>query len=688
MKFLFVLLFISLLNISRATYLDYVHPGQNKTHHYKLGKSFSDEWLGMCIYALKPQLTDSTITDPDPRQIASKSGLRSTTVNHNAQFENASQKTMSASKNGKPLPFSPNSGDEKGLKVLFVSIDNRELTTARHPKGELKHGAYASFSAAINYDYATHHGYDFLFITLNSTSLEAKLQPKYNCTSDLIEVPSFENRKYGPSSYHINMQYMRASSWNKIPPLYHLSYEYGHLYDWILYIDSDVTLNPVYLNRSLSQVLHEWQTQPSRQFGQSLPNNNQYVQWGQTNLNETNMIFLTNFPWRDDMPCAGIFMFRPNKRGLVQLQDWWNFNLPSKNLYDFMEQDALWYMKEADSDDLLHKDEAVGDSEGDKHRTVNARGIINNKHLRGRMSRYQSNLQRQAATRVIYDFAINSSTMSLVYEPQFASSAHGVNDLHFLHMASYVPQKMAYMIGGLRRTHKKLHGEKLFVAHMTELREQHSLHLDVLGLVEKLELHRSIGYYEAESGSGEGRTEIKYRPYQSFPLTYDGKSDSTWHAAESSAILTPERRKPLWKALGDTYNGFVIKYNNDADLFLVINGTRHQFPDFETFVNMKYDIEEVLVFKDRSKRARVPEHKIPLGTPLLPFKEQHASRIFASEPTSEPTSAPTMSPTTHEQLVAAMERVKIENERLRKRWEIKKLKEENEKLRASLGEHS
>jgi hypothetical protein len=56
------------------------------------------------------------------------------------------------------------------------------------------------------------------------------------------------------------------------------------------------------------------------------------VQWGQTRLSQTNMIFLTNFPWRDDMPCAGVFMFRPNALGLTQLQDWWNYNLPVKNL--------------------------------------------------------------------------------------------------------------------------------------------------------------------------------------------------------------------------------------------------------------------------------------------------------------------------------------------------------------------
>ena len=29
------------------------------------------------------------------------------------------------------------------------------------------------------------------------------------------------------------------------------------------------------------------------------------------------------------------------------LLDWWNYNLPDKSLFDYMEQDALWHMLES-----------------------------------------------------------------------------------------------------------------------------------------------------------------------------------------------------------------------------------------------------------------------------------------------------------------------------------------------------
>ena len=99
---------------------------------------------------------------------------------------------------------------------------------------------------------------------------------------------------------------MRASSWNKLPPLYHLAYEYGHMYDYIYYLDSDVMMNPAFINSSISQVLDNWDSGTSEKFGENvLPNESKFVQWGQTDLAKANMMFLTNFPWRDDYPCAG-----------------------------------------------------------------------------------------------------------------------------------------------------------------------------------------------------------------------------------------------------------------------------------------------------------------------------------------------------------------------------------------------
>ena len=620
-----------LLLESTGTYLDYVHPGKNPNHTFNLGNTFSDEWLGMCVNSLSPVLSDDERLDPDPRhRYGRKRGVDKGSGIRGKDF---------MSKHGKSLPFEPNAGDKTGLRVLIVSIDNRELKRERRPSNEKGQGGYASLSAAINMDYANFHGYDYLYIAINGTSMRTHLHSRYNCTPDMIETPSFDDPKYGPASYNIGLRYMRASSWNKIPPLYRLAYEYGHLYDWFLYMDSDVTLNPTWVHRSISDVLTEWQDGKTKQFGQNnLPNNNAYVQWGQTNLQKTNMIFLTNFPWRDDMPCAGIFLIRPNKMGLTQLQDWWNFNLPIKNMYDFMEQDALWYMKEACSDDKVNKDgpNNAGDvSNGfdGVTMTVNRRGIINNGHLRDQMKSGMSKIQQWESHQSIYDFAINASTMSMVYEPQMTSPYHGTNDIQFLHMANYVSQKMSYLAVALRNTRGKIDGEMNYKKHMASIIDAHYLSFDVLGLTEQMEDHRKngvpvpvpvpgAGVAGSSANDDRGIMYFKTRPFSSFPSNYEAKRDDVWHVQTVSLILRPDKRNGIKKNLGQTYNNYVIQCHGDPNLYLIMNGTRHRFPEFDTFVKMGYDLEQVLVFRDRSRREHAQERFIPNGAHILPFDQQ------------------------------------------------------------------
>ena len=282
------------------------HAGMNRRdHHFTLHEVWSDEWMGKCAYGIQANITDDMLTEVDLRATttAASSAAAAVESKRRGEARSAGGKDLPL-----PLPFNPRAGDSRGLKVLLVSVDNRALMTQRYPARDPEslraRGAFASLSAAINEDYAREHGYDYLFVTLNSTKLYAQLKPRYNCTFDDIEVKSIHNFKYGPSSFHPRYQYLRASSWNKIPPLYHLSYEYGHLYDWIMYLDSDVTLNPLYRNRSVSHMLDEYQHGKSNKFGVDvLPNNSSYVQWGQTNLSKTNMLFLSNFPWRD-----GVYM--------------------------------------------------------------------------------------------------------------------------------------------------------------------------------------------------------------------------------------------------------------------------------------------------------------------------------------------------------------------------------------------
>jgi hypothetical protein len=189
---IFALLLVVMLNhcSSGANHLLPPHKGHagmnRRDHHFTLHDVWSDEWMGKCVYGVQANITAEQVTEVDPRTAFGTKRKRSQTA------AAATERREARSVGGKDLPFSPRTGDARGLKVLLVSVDNRGLMTERHPARDPEslraRGAFASLAAAINEDYAREHGYDYLFITLNSTNLYAQLQPRYNCTFEDIEV--------------------------------------------------------------------------------------------------------------------------------------------------------------------------------------------------------------------------------------------------------------------------------------------------------------------------------------------------------------------------------------------------------------------------------------------------------------------------------------------------------------------
>lgn len=141
-------------------------------------------------------------------------------------------------------------------------------------------------------------------------------------------------------------------------------------YDYIWYIDSDATVNPHRFNRSVLSAINEWAAGST-------------VVRGQPDPLQATFLFFNNHPWRDNMPCAGSFIFRPNALAERVLRQWWDYDLPVKNFLHFHEQDALWHMIEDNS------------------------------------------------------FFLNSSHYSVVAERQFPSSFKRYEDLWLVHIASY-----------------------------------------------------------------------------------------------------------------------------------------------------------------------------------------------------------------------------------------------------------
>lgn len=277
--------------------------------------------------------------------------------------------------------FAPRgAGDRDGLKMLIIQADDRSLRHTLHD------AHYLAMTAALNLKYAEANGYDYLFLHVNASRLVAALGTGYN-VSNFDETT--KNKRYKPSILHPGLKRLRGQSWGKLLALLHVSRKFGGQYDYFLFLDPDANINSYRHGQSLADVLRRWQDGRSTSVI-----NSSFVQWGQRNLSEASMIVMTNTPWRDDFPNAGFILMKSGS-GVPLMAEWWNYAIPEKDVEDFHEQDALWYMVEAS-----------GDS---------------------------------------YGFAINPSTTSMIYEPFLLSPFLHLRDMWAVHMPNYEWNQLVYL---------------------------------------------------------------------------------------------------------------------------------------------------------------------------------------------------------------------------------------------------
>jgi len=75
------------------------------------------------------------------------------------------------------------------------------------------------------------------------------------------------------------------------------------MYDYIFYIDSDAVISPLHRNLSIDDLLNRYNEHNGWTGG---------VTRGRRDVLQAQFVFFNNFPWRDDMPCAGTFLFKPS----------------------------------------------------------------------------------------------------------------------------------------------------------------------------------------------------------------------------------------------------------------------------------------------------------------------------------------------------------------------------------------
>lgn len=233
----------------------------------------------------------------------------------------------------------------------------------------------------------------------------------------------------------------------------------GMDYEYIWYIDSDAAINPMNRDRGIEETLAEFER-------------SEYFIRGNPKITESAFVFFHNHPWRDNMPCAGSFIYRP-QLAEPALREWWDYNLPSKNFYHFHEQDALWHMIEAEHDTMWQKQHPEQPP-----------------------------------------FRINSKTYSVLKERQFPSNWKRYEELWLCHIASYnfmlrMPILFHFLnILGLDVEHR-------FAAKIRTIKKQHSLQINLL----------DVGIaMEAASAAAQEQRVTQFPPH-------DEKNQNAWYDA-------------------------------------------------------------------------------------------------------------------------------------------------------------
>jgi hypothetical protein len=222
--------------------------------------------------------------------------------------------------------------------------------------------------------------------------------------------------------------------------------EYGQHYDYIWYLDSDATINPHFGNRSVFDALTMWN------------NDSTAVYWGNKNVFESQMMFFSNFPWRDDLPCAGTFLLRPTSYMEKVIREWWDYNLPTRNQVDFMEQDALWFMIEADAS---------------------------------------------------FGFLINKQNISLNREKTFPSAWSGLNSLFIAHIPNYWYTRIIYfkcMLDAIG-----MYDSVAYTNAVNHVRKHSHLSIDILAVAENMEKRFPIAQSWSMNNGTNTTTPLKIR---------------------------------------------------------------------------------------------------------------------------------------------------------------------------------
>lgn len=169
------------------------------------------------------------------------------------------------------------------MKILVYMSDNRILSNNFNTSN------YNSLAACINYEYCIKKNYDFIYY-----------RPYLNDKDNIIL-----NNCIDP-----NTKLTRHCAWAKVLSA---KLALGQDYDYTVYIDSDCIFKD--FNKTIESLIKQY---------------------------DNNIIFLNDNPSNPDKPNSGFFICKNCSESLKFINDWYNVNIPDKNIKHSWDQAGLW----------------------------------------------------------------------------------------------------------------------------------------------------------------------------------------------------------------------------------------------------------------------------------------------------------------------------------------------------------
>lgn len=385
--------------------------------------------------------------------------------------------------------------------VLIVSCDTRELEV------DYEISPFYSGTAAINFKYAQRHGYDFLRVTTNQSSFVSSVNRHYSDVKpQLFSLSIARHPKYFPASFNVNQMQFRGPTWVKLLVLWEASMRgnRGASYKYILFLDSDIAINPLNHHRSIEDAFTDWET-----------NSSVSVMRGQPNLRESGMIFWNNHPWRQDMPCTGAILIRPDLAEPL-LREWWDYNLTIKNFEEFHEQDVIWHM----------------------------------------LDHWQK-----------YGFLLNDTSVTLLTERQIISEWTPLHEMWLCHVPTYhegLKPLFRFFLRKLNLNHKSA-----FEIIMHDIKANFTVVWDMLSIAERMDAaSKAVGYYGPKTVPPYLYNEKTEDSWHMRGVSFQHKMISPVKMFEGFVISKKKNSRDLWLVSNGTRRVFP-----DMDTLLALNFT-------------------------------------------------------------------------------------------------------------------